>query len=179
MSGALLAVTLMFGAIGCNGQQSLPPTAPSAVDSSRPPAATIADGERWNLTTRLVSVTGRRCEEVVNELGEPLDWLLVIARAGESIALHLYLYGDRDPSAHLLFTGTIRGTEFSAAASSQSGSTRCDGTRLNFTSEARASGRFAADGRALTAEHTAVVRLDSGETVTTSYQWNATLQEDR
>jgi hypothetical protein len=97
MSGALLAVTLMFGAIGCNGQQSLPPTAPSAVDSSRPPAATIADGERWNLTTRLVSVTGRRCEEVVNELGEPLDWLLVIARAGESIALHLYLYGTATP----------------------------------------------------------------------------------
>jgi hypothetical protein len=178
MSGAMLAVALAPGVIGCNGQQPLSPTGPNLIaESPRPSAPTIADGERWNLTTRLTSVTGRRCEESVEELGENVDWLMVIARAGESVTLHLYLHGD--PSDHLPFTGTIQGNEFSAVAANQSGRTRCDGTQLGFTSEARASGRFSVDGRALTGEHTTAVHLASSETSTTSYEWNATLQENR
>jgi hypothetical protein len=173
----MLALALAPAVIGCNGQQPSPLTAPSVIaESPRPPAPAIAEGERWNLTTRLTSVTGRRCEEAVEELGETLDWLMVVARAGDSVTLHLYLYGD--PSDHLPFTGTIRGNELSAVAPNQGGFTRCDGTPLGFTSQARISGRFSVDGRVLTGEHTTATHLASGETITTSYEWNATLQED-
>jgi len=176
MSAARLAVALAPAVIGCNGQEPWP--TPSVIaESPRPPAPTIADGERWHLGTRKTSVTGRRCEEYVEELGETLEWLLVIVRAGESITLHVYL--DGDPSDHSSFTGTIRGNEFSAVAPTQSGRTRCDGTPLPFSSEGRASGHFSVDGRTLTGEHTTTAHLGSGETSTSSYEWNATLQDGR
>ena len=172
----LLVLTLVPATSGCNGRQPPLPTTPSVTPES-PKVPTFAQGERWNLITTLTSTTGfDACRGTADEeIGEPVDWLMVIARAGESVDLHLYLYGD--PADHLLLTGTTSGDAFSAASAIQRGDLLCSGARFGYTSQTEGAGRFSADRRNLKGGHTSRVRLSSGETMSASYQWNATRVE--
>jgi hypothetical protein len=97
--------------------------------------------------------------------GVPSGSALLIKRSGESIR---FVTAD-----HNTYVGTAAGNEFLATETDAGSTLQCGEARLRFRTEAQLTGRFSADGRALTGEETSVSLFESGRTITRHWDWQA------
>ena len=171
MNRLLIGVVLALALSACSSN-----TSPSAIPTTPPPAPSPAPGptvagERWNLTLTFRSFTGPDAcltDVARSTIGQPFSGLITIQRSGESI--HLSVTDADDPSDNLgEYDGTVLDGVLTAAIKSLIGQDRCGAGRY----EGHVSGRFSADGRALTAEDVRSVQFSSGETERAYYAWSA------
>ena len=166
----IIGVILATCVAACNDSPSQLPAGPTAAASPVNPSpvpATVAQ-ERWNLTRTYTGHTGSEACLLAFDgiVRTPSDSLLLIQRSGVSTR---FLTAD-----HNTYVGTVAGDEFFATEIEDSGSTlQCGGSRLRFRTEARVSGRFSSDGRALVGEETSVFLLESGATIVRHWDWSA------
>jgi hypothetical protein len=161
--GGLVLAAILTAA--CDGQ----PTRPTTQPTPTPPA-----GERWNLTATLRSITGpEACISVAarTTIGQSFSWLLTTDRSGNSV--HLTVSDPDDPALRDEYEGAVVEDVLTAANRRRVGTTLCGGSRVEVVADSHVSGRFAGDGRVLTAEEVRSFQLSSGETVRSYYEWNA------
>jgi hypothetical protein len=169
----LAMVALMATACGdrrSTDSQSIPsaPTAPS------PASAPI--GERWNTTTTLRGFTGPEpCSAVYSPyIGQSNSWWMVVERSGE--ALHIVVSDPDESNERIEYNGTVVSNVLTAISRDSAEGRVCGGARVAVRAERRLSGRFSADGHALTAEEVSSSQLSSGETLTFYSDLTATQQ---
>jgi len=167
-----IVLVLALAMAACNSQ-SLPPTAPTAAEFPAPKPTVAA--ERWNLTATLRSITGPDAcisDAARMTVGQSFSWLLAIERSDGSI--HLSVSDADDPSDRLgEYDGTVVENVLTGAIKSLSGTNPVCGQGR---AESHVSGRFSADGRALTAEDVKSLQFSSGETLRAYYDWSAARQ---
>jgi hypothetical protein len=160
-----LTLTVMLALTACGGGPSSP-TQPSA--SPQPQPTTTASGvTNWNLTQRFGSVTGPDNDWVRGQRQRLTgavfpDLPMAVTRAGGVIDLDSEFF-------QVDYTGTFAGSEFSA-----SGREPLEAGGPQMPGASSLSGRFSADDRLLTATEVNTYRLTSGETVTYTWEWQAT-----
>ena len=168
-TGALTVVFLaLTGLIGCGGSRL--PTAPTSAASPTIPLSASAMGaqERWNLTRTFTGHTGAEgCTLALDAIGRAAsDAVLMVQRSDASMR---FFTAD-----HHTYVGTVGGNEFSATESDAGSTLDCGDARIRFRTEARVSGLFSLDGRSLVGNETSVFLLESGKTITRSWEWRAT-----
>ena len=105
------------------------------------------------------------------------DWLLTLARSGDS--LHLFASDISDPEYSQEYTATVAGADFSGSGTTiPSGYFKCgqSGRDDVYRGEDHLAGRFSADGNTLTADQELVFQLTSGNVITYHFAWTATRQ---
>jgi hypothetical protein len=162
---ATLAVVLTVTA--CGGGQSSP-TAPT------PSSPTPSPAFDWIVTHRFESVTGpdncwvrQQRARLAGVVFPNLE--MSVTRSGDSIRIQSPWFQD--------YVGTLSGNEFSARGEKplEGGGTTCDGT--SFTQQpgvSNLSGRFSTDDQLMTATEVNSYHLTSGESVTYTWDWQAT-----
>ena len=176
MNRLLIGVVLAWALSACSSN-----TSPSAIPTTPPPTPSPAPGptvagERWNVTLTFRSFTGPDAcltDVARSTIGQPFSGLITIQRSGESI--HLSVTDADDPSDNLgEYDGTVLDGVLTAAIKSITGQHFCAaGSTLGARYDGHVSGRFSADGRALTAEDVRSVQFSSGETQRYYYDWSA------
>jgi hypothetical protein len=171
-SAGKLVLALVLGLAGCDSQSPITtsPTSislPAAVSPVPSPPPVVGTQEQWNLTGTYLGHTGPGdCMPPFDGNARPVDSVLLIERAGESVQFR---------TEHNHYRGTLVANEFSATDNDDAGGTwQCGGRQLRFRTEGSVSGRFSADGRALTGVEVALFRLESGETIRREWSWSAT-----
>src|SRR5687768_4092906 len=170
-----LTLTLTLALTACGGAAS--PTQPSSNPSPLPPPTitspqpepitTPSAVTNWNLTQRFGSVTGPDNDWV---RGQRQRWTgavfpdlpMAVTRSDRVIHLDSGFF-------QVDYSGTFAGTEFSAT-----GREPLEGGGVQMPGASSLSGRFSADDRLLTATEVNTYRLVSGETVTYTWEWQAT-----
>ena len=148
----------------------------------------VGAAQPWNIIGNITALTGDACWSPVtpdnplydvlqNRSGDPLtgaDYFLdlLLDRSGEQLWLR---FGNFDDYAD--YVGTVRGNEFTAAQT-ELGSTviSCSGAHsaIGGSYTGRMTGRFADDGRSLTAEQVSSYTLADGRTFEVHSRWRAT-----
>lgn len=170
MTNRTITITVVFlvlnGVIGCGGGLSQLPAAPTPTSAASSVPATGAE-QRWILTRTFTGHTGSEgCNLALDPIGRVAsDSVLLIQRSDASMR---FLTAD-----HNTYVGTVAGNEFLASESEAGPTLQCGEARLSFRTEARVSGRFASDGRSLVGTETSVFLLESGQTITRQWGWQA------
>src|SRR5687767_13999956 len=106
----ILVLIVPTWVVGCTGDSSPLPAAPTSVASSTIPSAVPATGaqERWTLTRTFTGHTGSEgCTLALDDIGRmPSDAVLLIQRSDESMR---FFTAD-----HNHYVGTVEGNEFFA-----------------------------------------------------------------
>jgi hypothetical protein len=163
----LITTAAIFAA--CGGGSSSSSTAPTT--SNAPPASATTN---WTVTHRFVSVTGAdNCwvrsqrDRLTGVFFSDLD--MTVTRTSGSITI--------DSPWFIAYAGTISGADFTARQGPQlpgSSPTDCSGTPIfQLSGVSNLSGRFAPDDQTLAATESNVYPLNTGETVTYTWDWQA------
>jgi len=168
MTNRTIAITVVVlalsTAIGCSGDLSQLPAAPTSVAS-----AVVATGaqERWSLSRTFTAHTGSEgCTLALDPIGRAAsDSVLMVQRSDTSLGLFT--------ADHNTYVGTVAGNEFLVTEREAGATLQCGGAQLSFRTEARVSGRFASDGRSLIGTETSVFLFESGRTITRQWDWQA------
>ncbi len=155
---------------GSSSSSQSTPTAPTT--SNAPPASPTTN---WTVMHRFVSVTGAdNCwvrlqrDRLTGVVFSDLD--MTVARTGSSITI--------DSPWFIWYTGTISGVDFTARQgpplAGSSSQTDCNGTPIfQLSGVSNLSGRFAPDDQTLAGTESNVYPLNTGETVTYTWDWQA------
>ena len=146
---------------------NVPPPATSVPVELPVPVVT----ERWNLAETYAGHSGPPdcITPFDRKASTPIESVIRMLRSGESI--EVWTAGAQD-----YYVGTIAGDGFLASESyEEPRETWLCGERgrFHYRVEAYLSGHFSGDGRALTGEAVAQMRLESGDTITRRWAWNA------
>ena len=171
LHGSLLSATLTLAA--CGGTSS--PTQPSS--TAQPGASSPISS--WKVTQRFVSVTGPDNCWVRYQRG----WLtgavfsdlpMSVNRSSGAITLDSEFF-------QVNYRGTYSGADFAASGNQplEGGGKPCDdGTSFQqMPGTSQLSGRFSADDQALSATEVNSYRLNTGELVTYTWDWQASRQK--
>lgn len=170
----LLALTGALMCAACGGGSSSP-VAPSSTATPTPAPPTASPATEWRVTQSFASVTGpdncwvRAQRTRLTGLVFP-NLPMSIIRSDDSIRLESDFF-------QVNYAGTVSGDEFSASGAGplEGGGTTCDGTsHQQRPGVSKLSGSFSADGQRLTAAEVNSYVLTSGETVTYTWDWQAT-----
>jgi hypothetical protein len=137
---------------------------------------TSPDMELWELTTTVASVTGEStgCTAPAMPVGSAVSWILGIKRNGSSITFD---YDVRNmPTDDTYFTGTLMGRDFVADSTGWTLTIRCSTGKVFDWRSTHLAGQFGTDGRSLSAREVWTwVNAESGDAITTTYNWVATV----
>ena len=173
VAAGILVLGLAHGLVGCDRDSQPPLTFPFNV----PPPATAVPVElpvpvlkRWNLATTYLGNSGPpACIKPFSGIaGTPIESVIIMHRSAESLEVWT-AQGD-------YYVGTIAGDDFVASESYEEPKETwlCgEQGRFHYRVEEYLSGHFSVDGRALMGEQVALIRLESGETITQRWEWSA------
>ena len=156
----------------CGGSSSSSQSTPMAPTTSNAPPASSATN--WTVTHRFVSVTGAdNCwvrsqrDRLTGVVFSNLE--MTVSRTRDSFTI--------DSPWFISYTGTISGVDFTARQGPPLGGSRetdCNGTQIfQLSGVSNLSGRFAPDDQTLAATESNVYPLNTGETVTYTWDWQA------
>jgi hypothetical protein len=170
MKAQTLALTIALALTACGGGPSSP-TQPSLQPSTStqpsPSTSSAASGvTSWTVTQRFGSVSGPDISWVREQRARWTPAVfpnmpMTITRSGGSINLD-------SPFFQVNYAGTFAGSEFSAT-----GKEPLEAGGPQMAGVSNLSGRFSDDDRQLTATEVNTYRLISGETVTYTWEWQA------
>ena len=177
MRHLLLAACALF-LTACGGGSSSPnPSTPTTPAPTAPsPTASSPTTTNWVVTHRFVSVTGadncwvrRQRDSLTGVVFADLE--MTVTRSSGAITL--------DSPWFVIYTGTITGEEFTARQRDPleglPAGHDCSGTRIiQHAGVSNLSGRFASDDQTMSGTESNVYPLNTGETVTYSWNWQAT-----
>jgi hypothetical protein len=181
------------------------PTAPSAASGLVVAGEQwdLTTAEQWDLTTTFRGFTGPdACGVYAKHVGESNSWSMTVQRSGTSVRLILTYLEEAAtgpveafptpkvplppaiPAPPIEYVGTVISDALSAAAKIATTGRVCGGARVSVGSDRRVSGRFSADGRALSGHAVDSSPLSSvgtpwvsgvptGETIVFYADWNA------
>ena len=170
----LLAATLFVTA--CGGGSSSPIASTPTTPTPTAPSSTVSATTNWMVTHRFVSVTGadncwvrRQRDSLTDVVFADLE--MTVTRSNGAITL--------DSPWFVVYTGTTTGEEFTARQrdplEGSSAAIDCSGTRIiQHAGVSNLSGRFASDDRTMSGTESNVYPLNTGETVTYQWNWQAT-----
>ena len=166
-----LAVSVALLGYGCDAERRpSTPISPSPPVTHAPPPPTpdpSAPGELWSLTTTIVSVEGSACFWS-QPVGAKIDnWTLAVDRSGTQVRL---LYDVYNPHDNVLFVGVVDDQSFTAVSDSYRSGWQCSG---GVTFSSSVAGRFSLDGRSLSGRERLIYRLDRGDELIITLEWNA------
>lgn len=146
------------------------PVAPSILDLRASPAPPAQSGY-WSLTTTLTAISGPDvCFDQRAALGLSTNWWLDVRRESSRVLL---VRDVRQPPANQIeLAGMADGSTFEAHTTGH-GQHPCGGVPRAYELEARVTGEFSPDGRALDASERVTYRLESGQAVVLLYAWHA------
>jgi hypothetical protein len=125
-------------------------------------------GESWRLTTTVVSLEGAVCFWP-HPVGKKFDnWTLSVERNGSQVR---FVYDVNNPHDNLLFVGAVNERSFTAASDNYRSGWQC---ARNVTFSSSVVGSFSADGRTLSGRERLTYRVDGGDDLTITLEWNAT-----
>ena len=172
----LLAATLFFTP-GCGSGSSSPmPSTPTTPTPTAPAPTVSSPTTNWMVTHRFVSVTGadncwvrRQRDSLTGVVFADLE--MTVMRSNGAITL--------DSPWFAAYTGTITGEEFIARQrdplEGSAGVVDCSGTNIiQHAGVSNLSGRFASDDQTMSGTELNVYPLNTGETVTYQWNWQAT-----
>ena len=176
VTARILVVVLTLGIAGCDRDSQPPLTFPFNVPPQPPPATPVqlpvpVPRERWNLAETYAGHSGPPdcITPYSGKASTPIESVIMMIRSGESI--EVWTSGEQD-----YYVGTIAGDGFLASENyEEPRETWLCGERgrFHYRVEAYLSGHFSGDGRALTGEAVALMRLESADTITRGWAWNA------
>jgi hypothetical protein len=171
----LLAATLFVTACG-GGSSSPTPSIPTTPTPTAPSPTVSSPTTNWVVTHRFVSVTGadncwvrRQRDSLTGVVFADLE--MTVMRSSGAITL--------DSPWFVIYTGTTTGEEFTARQrdplEGSAGVVDCSGTRIiQHPGVSNLSGRFASDDQTMSGTELNVYPLNTGETVTYQWNWQAT-----
>jgi hypothetical protein len=168
---AAFVCALLLG--GCTDGPVDVPSAPSpppsvSTPATPPPMPSGLRGEEWRLVTTLTAATGPVCWPT--EIGRSIVWRLLVDRSAQTVRL---LYDIQNyPTDHVDYIGPLMGLEFVLSTGWTGGLPCASGKVERFTGSV--TGRFSADGRAITAKEIWSYGLTSGEAFNMYFDWDAT-----
>ena len=179
----LATVALFFTACGGGSSPTTPstPTTPTPTTPTRTTPTPIAPSPsslttNWTVTHRFVSVTGadncwvrRQRDSLTGVVFSDLE--MTVMRSSGAITI--------DSPWFVIYTGTTTGDEFTARQrdplEGSPGAVDCSGTRIiQQAGVSNLSGRFASDDQTMSGTELNVYPLNTGETVTYNWNWQAT-----
>jgi hypothetical protein len=167
-----LLVTAVLTFTTCGGSSSSSPSTPTGPTATNTQPASPTTN--WIVSHRFMSVTGadncwvrRQRDSLTGVVFTDME--MTVTRSGGSITIASPWFGA--------YTGTIVGTDLTARQGPplEGGrATDCSGTQImQLPGVSHLSGRFAADDRTLAATESNVYPLNTGETVTYTWEWQA------
>jgi hypothetical protein len=169
----LATATLFFSACG-GGSSSPTPFTPTAPTPTAPSPTASSPTTNWTVTHRFVSVTGAENCWVQRQRGRLTgvvfaDLEMSVTRSSGAITIQSPWFET--------YTGTTTGEEFTARQSRPlegGGPTDCSGTTIfQQPGVSTLSGRVASDEQTLSGTESNVYPLNTGETVTYRWNWQA------
>ena len=176
MRSILPAAMLFFTACGGSGSSSPTLSTPTTPTPTAPSPTVVSATTNWMVTHRFVSVTGadncwvrRQRDSLTGVVFSDLE--MTVTRSSGTITIASPWF--------VVYTGTTTGEEFTARQrdplEGSPGAVDCSGTRIiQQAGVSNLSGRFASDDQTMSGTELNVYPLNTGETVTYQWNWQAT-----